>query len=69
MMFNSELLKDFEDRIENWDSLKKIADVLVKKGPFLRLYATYLRSVAVNIRHLGRLSENLRVCLVAEISN
>ena len=42
MMFNSELLKDFEDRIENWDSLKKIADVLVKKGPFLRLYATYL---------------------------
>ena len=42
-MFNSELLKDFEDRIENWDSLKKIADVLVKKGPFLRLYATYLK--------------------------
>ena len=47
MMFNSELLKDFEDRIENWDSLKKIADVLVKKGPFLRLYATYLSDFEV----------------------
>ena len=47
MMFNSELLKDFVDRIENWDSLKKIADVLVKKGPFLRLYATYLSDFEV----------------------
>ncbi len=40
---NEDLLQDFEDRIENWDSLKKIADVIVRKGPFLKLYTTYIR--------------------------
>ena len=39
---NSDLLKDFEDRIANWDTCKKIADVIVKKGPFLKLYTTYI---------------------------
>jgi hypothetical protein len=40
--FHKGLLKDFEDRIENWNSHRKIADVLVKKGPFLGLYSKYL---------------------------
>ena len=40
--FNKGLLQDFEDRIANWESHKKIADVLVKKGPFLQIYAQYL---------------------------
>ncbi|TRY70606.1 hypothetical protein TCAL_02329 [Tigriopus californicus] len=35
--------RDFEDRVENWDTQKKIADVIVKKGPFLKLYTTYIR--------------------------
>ncbi len=39
---NSDLLRDFEDRIANWDTSKKIADVIVKKGPFLKLYTTYI---------------------------
>jgi len=41
---NSGLLKDFEERINNWESNKKIADVLVKKGPFLQLYSQYLNN-------------------------
>ena len=46
---NEDLLQDFEDRVENWDTLKKIADVIVKKGPFLKLYTTYIREFsAVN---------------------
>lgn len=40
---NEDLLQDFEDRIAKWDKLKKIADVIVKKGPFLKLYTTYIR--------------------------
>ena len=40
---NEDLLQDFEDRIEHWDLLKKVADVIVKKGPFLKLYTTYIR--------------------------
>ena len=40
---NENLLRDFEDRIENWDSKKKIADVFVKKGPFLKLFTTYIK--------------------------
>ena len=42
LMFNEELLQDFEDRIENWDTNPKIADVIKKKGPFLKLYKTYV---------------------------
>ena len=39
---NSHLLEEFEDRIKNWDSQRKIADVLVAKASFLKLYSTYL---------------------------
>ena len=42
LIFNEELLRDFEDRIENWDTNPKIADVIKKKGPFLKLYKTYV---------------------------
>ena len=40
--FNESLLQDFEERIGNWESHRQIADVLVKKGPFLQIYAQYL---------------------------
>ena len=45
--FNLTLLQDFEDRVANWESHRKIADVLVKKGPFLQLYAQYLNDFDV----------------------
>ena len=44
LALNSELLKDFEDRVENWATCQKIADVIVKKGPFLKLYTVYLKN-------------------------
>ena len=43
LAFNQELLNDFEDRVENWDENKKIADVIVKKGPFLKLYTDFIK--------------------------
>ena len=42
LMLNSMLLEEFEKRIGNWFTKPKIADVLVKKGGFLRIYSTYL---------------------------
>lgn len=42
-ILNSDLLKDFQSRIENWESKRKIADIIVKKGPFLKLYASYVQ--------------------------
>ena len=47
--FFQDLLQDFESRIANWSHHPKIADVIVKKGPFLKLYTTYIREFsAVN---------------------
>ena len=40
---NEDLLQDFEDRIGRWENVRKIADVIVKKGPFLKLYTSYIR--------------------------
>lgn len=40
---NHELLNDFELRLQNWSTQPKIADVIVRKGPFLKLYSAYIR--------------------------
>ena len=42
LMLNEDLLRDFKERIENWDALKKIADIVKKKGPYLQLYKVYI---------------------------
>ncbi|KAG8236624.1 hypothetical protein J437_LFUL016456 [Ladona fulva] len=41
LTFNEDLLRDLEDRISNWSSNPKIADIIVRKGPFLKLYTSY----------------------------
>jgi len=40
---NEDLLQDFESRLKNWKESQKIADVIAKKGPFLKLYNNYIR--------------------------
>lgn len=40
---NEELLGDFELRLARWAVEPKIADVIVRKGPFLKLYSAYIR--------------------------
>ena len=42
LAFNEILLQDFENRITNWDKEPKIADVFIKKGPFLKIHKTYI---------------------------
>ena len=40
---NEEILGDFEDRLKNWIILPKIADVLLQKGPFLKIFSAYIQ--------------------------
>jgi len=40
---NEDLLSDFELRIADWTANPKISDVIVRKGPFLKLYSAYIR--------------------------
>ncbi|XP_071084148.1 FYVE, RhoGEF and PH domain-containing protein 6-like isoform X2 [Haliotis cracherodii] len=42
--FNEDLLKDLTERIENWKENPKVADIFVKKGPFLKMYSSYIRN-------------------------
>ncbi|XP_046583050.1 LOW QUALITY PROTEIN: FYVE, RhoGEF and PH domain-containing protein 1-like, partial [Haliotis rubra] len=42
--FNEDLLKDLTERIEHWKENPKVADIFVKKGPFLKLYSSYIRN-------------------------
>ncbi|XP_050425561.1 FYVE, RhoGEF and PH domain-containing protein 6-like [Adelges cooleyi] len=44
LSLNEDLLHDMEKRMENWEQHPKIADVIVKKGPFLKLYSTYIQN-------------------------
>lgn len=41
-ILNADLLKDFQSRVEHWDERKMIADVIVRKGAFLKLYTSYI---------------------------
>ncbi|XP_045165344.2 protein piccolo-like isoform X2 [Mercenaria mercenaria] len=42
-IFNEGLLKDLEERLKTWEERKGIADIFVKKGPFLKLFSSYIR--------------------------
>lgn len=44
LSLNEDLLQDMENRLKNWNEHPKIADVIVKKGPFLKLYSTYIQN-------------------------
>ncbi|KAF0287798.1 FYVE, RhoGEF and PH domain-containing protein 6 [Amphibalanus amphitrite] len=39
---NEELLADLRARVANWSRQPRIADVIVRKGPFLKLYSAYI---------------------------
>ena len=43
-ILNADFLKDFAERVANWSSHKKIADIIVKKGAFLKLYTSYVQA-------------------------
>nr|XP_032822293.1 FYVE, RhoGEF and PH domain-containing protein 6-like isoform X1 [Petromyzon marinus]XP_032822294.1 FYVE, RhoGEF and PH domain-containing protein 6-like isoform X1 [Petromyzon marinus] len=46
---NRELLRDFVERVSRWEESPRIADVFVRKGPYLKLYSAYVREFDNNI--------------------
>ncbi|XP_038069221.1 FYVE, RhoGEF and PH domain-containing protein 1-like [Patiria miniata] len=42
-MLNEDLLADLNSRVNNWSENPRIADIFLKKGPYLKLYNTYIR--------------------------
>ena len=54
ILLNKSLLTDFEQRIdfEHWQTNPKIADVIVRKGPFLKIYSTYITKYSLLNDHL-----------------
>ena len=57
MMLNEDLLRDFEQRISKWDEIKKIADVIIKKGPYLKLYTVYIRDFSAMNFHFDEVCQ------------
>lgn len=49
---NEVILKDLEGRITDWERQKKISDVIVKTGPFLKLYSAYIKEFQSQCDHL-----------------
>ncbi|XP_042237454.1 FYVE, RhoGEF and PH domain-containing protein 6-like [Homarus americanus] len=54
---NEEILSDLEERIADWDRHKKISDVIVRKGPFLKLYSAYIKEFQSQCDHLDHCCE------------
>ncbi|XP_069485913.1 FYVE, RhoGEF and PH domain-containing protein 6 isoform X2 [Ambystoma mexicanum] len=46
---NRDVLRELEERMANWSDQQKIADIFVTKGPYLKMYSTYIREFEKNI--------------------
>ncbi|XP_032202606.1 FYVE, RhoGEF and PH domain-containing protein 6 isoform X5 [Mustela erminea] len=46
---NRDLLKELEERMSNWTEQHRIADIFVKKGPYLKMYSMYIKEFDKNI--------------------
>ncbi|XP_075218258.1 FYVE, RhoGEF and PH domain-containing protein 6-like isoform X2 [Lycorma delicatula] len=52
LSLSQDLLFDLESRINDWSKLPKISDVIVKKGPFLKLFSVYIQNFESQCNHL-----------------
>ncbi|XP_054844197.1 FYVE, RhoGEF and PH domain-containing protein 6 isoform X2 [Eublepharis macularius] len=46
---NRDLLKELEERLAHWVDHQRIADIFVKKGPYLKMYSTYIKEFDKNV--------------------
>ncbi|CAH2277743.1 FYVE, and PH domain-containing 6 [Pelobates cultripes] len=46
---NRDVLRELEERMSQWSEHQKIADIFVKKGPYLKMYSTYIREFDRNV--------------------
>lgn len=46
---NKDLLKELEERVAHWTEYQRLADIIVQKGPYLKMYSTYIKEFDRNI--------------------
>ncbi|KAJ8269228.1 hypothetical protein COCON_G00118350 [Conger conger] len=46
---NRDLLRELEERVARWSDHQRLADIFVKKGPYLKMYSTYIREFDRNV--------------------
>ncbi|XP_059391957.1 FYVE, RhoGEF and PH domain-containing protein 6-like [Carassius carassius] len=46
---NCDLLRELEERVAHWNEHCCVADIFVKKGPYLKMYSTYIREFDKNV--------------------
>ncbi|XP_037539649.1 FYVE, RhoGEF and PH domain-containing protein 6, partial [Nematolebias whitei] len=46
---NQNLLIELKQRVTQWDEDSQVADIFLKKGPFLKMYSTYIREFDKNV--------------------
>ncbi|KAI1882284.1 hypothetical protein AGOR_G00249090 [Albula goreensis] len=46
---NRDLLRELEERVARWNDHQRLADIFVKKGPYLKMYSTYIREFDRNV--------------------
>ncbi|XP_077449543.1 FYVE, RhoGEF and PH domain-containing protein 6 isoform X2 [Stigmatopora argus] len=46
---NKDLLRELEERVAHWSEHQRLADIFVQKGPYLKMYSTYIRRFDNNV--------------------
>ncbi|XP_072520128.1 uncharacterized protein [Salminus brasiliensis] len=46
---NCNLLRELEDRVANWNERSGVADIFLKKGPYLKMYSSYICEFDKNV--------------------
>ncbi|XP_034542309.1 FYVE, RhoGEF and PH domain-containing protein 6-like [Notolabrus celidotus] len=54
---NQDLLRELQERVAKWDENAKLADIFLKKGPYLKMYSTYIREFDKNVALLEEQSK------------
>ncbi|XP_039519160.1 FYVE, RhoGEF and PH domain-containing protein 6-like isoform X2 [Pimephales promelas] len=46
---NCDLLKELEERVTHWNKHCRVADIFVKRGPYLKMYSNYICEFSKNV--------------------
>ncbi|KAM9352329.1 FYVE, RhoGEF and PH domain-containing protein 6-like [Symphorus nematophorus] len=54
---NQDLLRELKQRVAKWEENAQLADIFLKKGPYLKMYSTYIREFDKNVALLEEQSK------------
>ncbi|KAM6895913.1 FYVE, RhoGEF and PH domain-containing protein 6-like isoform 2-T2 [Xenentodon cancila] len=46
---NRDLLRELEERVAHWSEHQRLSEIFVQKGPYLKMYSTYIRQFDNNV--------------------